>query len=599
MTAAVATTSAQDGAYVSQVNVQSPNSSNPSIDQSSKTIAAEPPTQPFVWTLKNVLQTILFFINDRDPLVWLMTSAFTLLFFAYPIQGVQTIRYPSAGSYILLVLYGVYGITSLFATPLVDLIGPEFCMPFGALTYGLWIASGFSGDTTLMVLGAASFGFGAGIMWVAAGSILAIVSTPHNRGSNAGIFQFGFHLGVFAGGLTLSGVIDSFSDWNNQYAVFLGLCGASLLVFLIFIPVFRYRFRNPQAKAKRAAEAKAKASVESQTRVENDLSEGGAEQYRVVHDDGTVEFRSTLDQSVIQNADVVVADLALNGGRTAEEAKLTWRKLPARLWQSCTFLFNPVFGPCVLITAAVGGVNQGWFNSSFNQIANHAGDQWPGNVYAISEAFGMLAAVGFGMYFDKLRKNYKPAQYKYVMYYSIVAHYCMCACALGAAELMKQPLGNGEGELKPEYYYAILIVTCFFYNTSLLALEITIYTYLTTFIVYNADIAFATKVFCEAAGYMVSYGLVNVLGEQHMIIVMLCVHIPGSIVYVIWFRAPETPAAQLLTKILETPDVQKLTTAPKIELADVDGLKHTSSASTFDDTIQENSTARPVAAQSL
>jgi len=62
------------------------------------------------------------------------TSAFVLLFFAYPIQGVQTIRYPKAGSNTLLILYGFYGITSLFAAPVIDIVGPEWCMPMGALT---------------------------------------------------------------------------------------------------------------------------------------------------------------------------------------------------------------------------------------------------------------------------------------------------------------------------------------------------------------------------------------------------------------------------------------------------------------------------------
>ena len=64
----------------------------------------------------------------------MFTFAFVLLFFAYPIQGVQTIRYPKTGSSTLLILYGFYGITSLFAAPVIDIVGPEWCMPMGALT---------------------------------------------------------------------------------------------------------------------------------------------------------------------------------------------------------------------------------------------------------------------------------------------------------------------------------------------------------------------------------------------------------------------------------------------------------------------------------
>ena len=70
----------------------------------------------------------------RQYNLWVFTSAFVLLFFAYPIQGVQTIRYPKTGSSTLLILYGFYGITSLFAAPVIDIVGPEWCMPMGALT---------------------------------------------------------------------------------------------------------------------------------------------------------------------------------------------------------------------------------------------------------------------------------------------------------------------------------------------------------------------------------------------------------------------------------------------------------------------------------
>lgn len=319
-----------------------------------------------------------------------MTFAFVLLFFAYPIQGVQTIRYPDTGSYILLVLYGFYGITSLFASPIIDLVGPEFCMPLGALTYALWIASEFSGNNGLVLAGAAAFGWGAGLMWPAAGNILATISTPHNRGSNNGIFQMGFHLGVFSGGLTLSGVINAFDSYDKQYSVFLGLCSASFLTFLIFIVTFRLRYRRKKPAV--AAQAQPTST------------------FRVVHDDGTVEFRTQLDRSTVTSADVVVADLALTGGRTGPKPRLTFASLGKRLYESIQFLWNPVFAPCALLVASIGGVNQGWFNASFNILANKAGDQWVGWVYAIGESFGITSSILFGLFYDRLRVKYNPKQ---------------------------------------------------------------------------------------------------------------------------------------------------------------------------------------------
>ena len=506
-------------------------------------------SHPMSW-----LRYAVHYITDRDYNLWIMTFAFVLLFFAYPIQGVQTIRYPATGSYILLILYGFYGITSLFASPFIDLMGPEWCMPFGALTYALWIASEFSGNDGLVLAGAAAFGWGAGIMWPAAGTILATISTPHNRGSNNGIFALGFHLGVFSGGLTLSGVISAFSSYDSQYGVFLGLCTASFITFLVFIVTFRARYR-----VKKPAPAVAATVVPSKL-------------FRVVHDDGTEEYREQLDGTTLCNAEVVVVDLALTGGRTGPKPKLTLASLRARLYESIKFLWNPVFAPCALVVASIGGVNQGWFNASFNQMANKAGDQWVGWIYAIAESFSITSAIVFGLFYDHLRKHYKAEQYRWVMYYAFFAVFAMCGCAMGCAYLYERDLGYGPGEVHPAYYRGLLIVTSFFYSTSWLALELSIYTYLTTFMVYNADIGFSTKVFCEACGYMISYGLVDVLGPRDMVIVLFCCHLPAAISYLVFFRAPDTAAPVLKDDV-------KGTELAALPVGDVgkDGLKHTSS----------------------
>ena len=397
-------------------------------------------------------------------------------------------------------------------------------------------------------------------MWPAAGNILATISTPHNRGSNNGIFQMGFHLGVFSGGLTLAGVINAYSSYNTQYAVFLGLCGASLIMFIVHIFTFRarYRVKKPVAAATSAATTNT---------------------FRVVHDDGTVEFRTQLDTTTVRNADVVVASLALNGGRGSEKVVWTWRKLGERMWQSIQFLWHPIFGPCVCVVASIGGVNQGWMNASFSILANKAGSDWVGYVYAIGETFSIISSILFGIYYDRLRKNYNGPAYRYVMYYGFFAVYAMCAMAMGTAYLFDRELGDGPGQLSIGYYRAMLIVTLFFYGTSWLALEISIYTYLTTFMVYNADIGFSTKVFCEAMGYMISYGLSEVLGPRDMVIVLFVAHLPAAVTYLVWFKAPDTPAPVLLNPSAATAGGVTDVQLEKVVVGEVDrdGVKHTSS----------------------
>lgn len=71
-----------------------------------------------------------YWVQDRDVHVWIMSLGFMLLFTSYPIQGVQTIRYPATGAYILIVLYSGYFATSMWATFFLDWWGLEFCLPW-------------------------------------------------------------------------------------------------------------------------------------------------------------------------------------------------------------------------------------------------------------------------------------------------------------------------------------------------------------------------------------------------------------------------------------------------------------------------------------
>lgn len=106
----------------------------------------------------SILDRASHWIQDRDYHVWLMSFCFLLLFTSYPIQGVQTIRFPDTGAYILIVLYSAYFVTSMWATFFLSWWGLELCLPWGAISYATWIACMFSGNNAANLVGAAFFG---------------------------------------------------------------------------------------------------------------------------------------------------------------------------------------------------------------------------------------------------------------------------------------------------------------------------------------------------------------------------------------------------------------------------------------------------------
>ena len=75
---------------------------------------------------------------------------------------------------------------------------------------------------------------------------------------------------------------------------------------------------------------------------------------------------------------------------------------------------------------------------------------------------------------------------------------------------------------------------------------------------------------------MISYGLSEVLGPRDMVIVLFIAHLPAAVTYLIWFKAPDTPAPVLLNAETGTTELQQL---EKVVVGEVDrdGVKHTSS----------------------
>lgn len=436
----------------------------------------------------------------------------------------------------------------MWATFFLNWWGLEFCLIWGPISYGTWIACMFADNNAANLVGAAFFGWGAGILWPAAGQLIAVVSTPHNRASNAGIYQCAFHVGIWAGGLILGGVQKSMSNFHHQYAVFLSLCGTSVICFLIHAWSFRRRFRGG-----------GKAAVAKRSTEEGTLhrSNSGTEVHRIVNDDGTVEYRP-VDKSDLKREDAVVQDLALSGGREGKKEKYTFATYRRDFWRPIQMLWNPVFGalgPAIFVT---GGMTQGWFNASFNKIVVQVGGDWNGWIYAISESWGIVASIIFGLFYDRLRTNYIASRYRWIMYIYIGSYYCLCGLALASYYLGERGIGDLPGQTKRAHFQTILAFTGAFYNIQLLALEVSCLTYLSTFLTYNADFAFSSKIGCEAAGYLLVFGLVNVLNPKWMIVVLFCVGPPCHLVYLFFWHAPERPVATIVgeqeAKGAQTPD---------------------------------------------
>lgn len=193
-------------------------------------------------------------------------------------------------------------------------------------------------------------------------------------------------------------------------------------------------------------------------------------------------------------------------------------------------------------------MTQGWFNASFNKIVATVGGDWNGWIYAISESWAIVASIVFGLFYDRLRTHYVAARFRWVMYVYVVSYYCLCGLALGAYYMSVNPngLGSGPGQVRPSHFKAVLSFAGAFYNIQLLALEVSILTYLSTFLTYNADVAFSSKIGCEAGGYLLVFGLVNVLSPKWMIVLLFCVGPPAHFVYLMWWHAPARPVATIM-----------------------------------------------------
>jgi hypothetical protein len=174
-------------------------------------------------------------------------------------------------------------------------------------------------------------------------------------------------------------------------------------------------------------------------------------------------------------------------------------------------------------------MTQGWFNASFNLIVYKVGGEWNGWIF-----------------YDRLRSNYVAARYRWIMYIHVVSYYILCGLALSAYYLGERGIGDLPGQTKASHYKVLLSFCGAFYNIQLLSLEVSVITYLSTFLTYNSDVAFSSKIGCEAGGYLLVFGLVNVLSPKWMIVLLFCMGPPAHFIYLWGWHAPERPVATIV-----------------------------------------------------
>ena len=147
------------------------------------------------------------YINFDRLLV--LCFGFLVLFIAYDsaqnLSGhvLEENGFGNMGFYSLSALYLVFGVSCLFALSIVKAVGTKFCLVIGSLCYtaftGCFIMPALSnqnpdfsvGRSTIkwtVILGGAVCGFGASILWVAAGQYISQCASDKTKGTFFGVF---------------------------------------------------------------------------------------------------------------------------------------------------------------------------------------------------------------------------------------------------------------------------------------------------------------------------------------------------------------------------------------------------------------------------
>ncbi|XP_044269343.1 UNC93-like protein MFSD11 [Tribolium madens] len=188
--------------------------------------------------------------------VVLLGLAFMLIFTAFQTMGniqktiIESIKqdnekkndtsFQGDGYVSLSIIYAVMSILNWAAPSVISVIGPNFAMLFGGITYVLFIMSFLIPRTWLLYLASVIIGTGAAVIWTGQGNYLTLNSTQATVSRNSGIFWAMLQLSMFIGNLFVyfkfKGLDSIDVDTRNMVIWTLSGIGIAGLVVMVLLP---------------------------------------------------------------------------------------------------------------------------------------------------------------------------------------------------------------------------------------------------------------------------------------------------------------------------------------------------------------------------
>lgn len=168
--------------------------------------------------------------------ILVLSAAFAILFAAYnALQNLITSLFPPGlGNQSLGILYGSVAVTVFLGPPMVEALGTRLTMFIGALGYVAYMASLIHFIPAVVLVMSTVIGFGAAVLWVAAGEFIKDNCTSETRGFANGLFWTVFQTNNIAGNLGTYLVLSHLNSTSTLYVLFtaVGALGTALILFL-------------------------------------------------------------------------------------------------------------------------------------------------------------------------------------------------------------------------------------------------------------------------------------------------------------------------------------------------------------------------------
>lgn len=138
--------------------------------------------------------------------------SFCLVFLAFSVaQNSQTSNSGESGFVGLTILYGVFTVSNIISSFVIEIIGVKLCLFLGSLTYALYVAANVHILSYVLFASSAVIGFGAAILWTAQGAFISSCATFYETANGLqpsstmgmfnGIFFSIFQVNQFLGNL--------------------------------------------------------------------------------------------------------------------------------------------------------------------------------------------------------------------------------------------------------------------------------------------------------------------------------------------------------------------------------------------------------------